>query len=107
MSKPYPLGLRAVTLALLGFTAFLTVASATHSWGGYHWARTSNPFTLKLVDSVTPQWQASLVQASSDWNVSTVLDTAIEQGNESNGARYVCQTSSGKVHVCNYSYGNT
>ena len=25
-------------------------ASANHSWNGYHWARTANPFTLKTGD---------------------------------------------------------
>ena len=29
-------------------------ALANHSWGGYHWARTSNPFTVKLGDNVSP-----------------------------------------------------
>ena len=32
-------------------------AQANHSWGGYHWARTSNPFTLKLGDNVDNNWQ--------------------------------------------------
>ena len=25
---------------------------ANHSWGGYHWARTANPFNLKVGDNV-------------------------------------------------------
>ncbi len=37
--------------ALLAFAAFTSTAEANHSWGRYHWARTSNPFTLKLVDN--------------------------------------------------------
>ena len=28
------------------------VVQATHSWGGYHWARTANPFTLKVGQSL-------------------------------------------------------
>ena len=27
-----------------------------HSWGGYHWARTSNPFTLQVYDNVNSTW---------------------------------------------------
>jgi hypothetical protein len=33
--------------------AFPFSASANHSWGSYHWARTSNPFNLKLGDNVS------------------------------------------------------
>ncbi len=43
--------------------------SASHSWGGYHWARTANPFTLKLGDNLTSaDWKSHLAQTSSDWN---------------------------------------
>ena len=35
-------------------------AFANHSWGGYHWARTANPFTLKLGNNLTTaEWQAT------------------------------------------------
>ena len=40
-----------------------TVVYATHSWGSYHWARTLNPFTLKLGDNVSSIWDAYLVEA--------------------------------------------
>ncbi|TFD09386.1 hypothetical protein E3T29_04385 [Cryobacterium sp. TMT1-66-1] len=50
-----------------------TAASANHSWGGYHWARTSNPFTLKLGDNVTSAWDSYLATTSSDWTQSHVL----------------------------------
>ena len=80
------------------------VAQANHSWSGYHWARTSNPFTLKLGDNVTSAWDASLTIASSDWSKSTVLDTTIVAGgtNPKN-----CRGTTGRVEVCNSTYGNT
>jgi hypothetical protein len=90
--------------AVLGSIAVLTtVAYANHSWGGYHWARTANPFTLKLGDNVSVGWDAYLAQASTDWNVSTVLDTAIVAGstNPKN-----CRPKTGRVEVCNSKYGN-
>ena len=59
----------ALTVALPG------VATANHSWGGYHWARTANPFTLALGDNVDSSWDAYLGTTSSDWSQSKVLDT--------------------------------
>lgn len=77
-------------------------AYANHSWGAYHWAHTSNPFTLKLGDNVSYAWDAYLAAASSDWSVSSALDTPIVQG-KSNPKN--CRASSGLVEVCNSKYG--
>lgn len=78
-------------------------ASANHAWGDYHWARTANPFNLKLGDNVSTAWDASLTGASSDWSQSTVLDTAIVAG----GTRpKPCKPTAGQVEVCSASYGN-
>ena len=43
----------AVAVTILALVAFPSAASANHSWGGYHWARTSNPFAIKLGDNVS------------------------------------------------------
>jgi len=75
---------------------------ASHSWGGYHWARTSNPFTLKLGDNVSSTWDAHLTVASSDWSVSDVLDTTVVTGGTD--ARR-CKPTSGRVEVCAAKYG--
>jgi len=77
-------------------------ASAGHSWGSYHWGRTSNPFTLKLGDNVTSQWDSYLATTSSDWSASSVLDTTIVAGGTT--ARR-CRPTSGRVEVCNAAYG--
>src|SRR6266540_2131885 len=93
-----------VSITILALVAFPSSASANHSWGGYHWARTSNPFTIKLGDNVSGQWDAMLVTASSDWSKSNVMDTTIVTG----GAKpRNCRPTSGRVEVCNASYGNT
>ena len=81
--------------------ALALVASANHSWGGYHWARTSNPFTLKLGDNVSSGWDSYLATASNDWSLSNVLDTMVVSGN---GGRN-CRPTAGRVEVCNNKYG--
>src|SRR3990170_5379070 len=90
-------------LTLIALVAFPYSASASHSWGNYHWARTSNPFTLKLGDNVSSTWDPYLVTTSSDWSQSSVLDTTIVAGTQ-NPRR--CRPTSGRVEVCNYRYGN-
>ena len=92
----------AAGLAIVGFS---TVALATHSWGGYHWARTTPQFTLKLGNNMTTtDWRAHLTQTSSDWNSgnSAVL-TAIVAGTA--GKR--CSMVAGTTQVCNGTYGST
>ena len=88
---------------ILAVAAFPASASANHSWGNYHWARTSNPFTLKLGDNLSSSWDPYLATASSDWSQSAVLDTTIVGG----GTRPKnCRPTSGRVEVCNARYGN-
>lgn len=87
---------------LLSASAFATIAYASHSWGGYHWARTANPFTLQLGDNVSTVWDGYLTTASADWSLSDVLDTTIKPGlsNPKN-----CKAVTGRVEVCNSKYG--
>jgi hypothetical protein len=79
-----------------------TDTQGNHSWGGYHWARTSNPLRLKIGDNVTSQWDSYLSAATADWNSSTVLDLTLVAG--SSGGRK-CSAVAGTVQVCNYTYG--
>lgn len=90
-----------VLVAILA--AFPFSAGASHSWGSYHWARTANPFTVKLGDNLTSNWDSYLSTTSSDWSKSTVLDTTIVAGSTT-GRR--CRATTGRVEVCNASYGN-
>ncbi len=92
----------AIVAAVLLF-AIPSIVSANHSWNGYHWARTSNPFTLKLGDNLSALWKPYLATASSDWSVSSVLDTVIVPG-QTTPRR--CRATQGRVEVCNSNYGN-
>lgn len=103
-NRKRPLPLFVFVLTMIAVVAFPISAGATHSWGGYHWARTANPFTLKLGDNVSGAWDAMLVTASSDWTQSAVMNTTIVPG----GTRpKTCRATAGRVEVCNASYGNT
>lgn len=89
-------------ILLAAIFLFPSAARANHSWGSYHWARTANPFGLKLGDNLTANWDSYLVTTSSDWSLSSVLDTAIVPGGT---AAKNCKPSAGRVEVCNSKYG--
>jgi hypothetical protein len=90
--------------AVLAVVALPGLAQADHSWGGYHWARTSNPFTLKLGDNVDSKWDSYLATTSADWSQSSVLNTTIVAGATKPRS---CKATTGRVEVCNAAYGNT
>ena len=94
-----------LSLAAVAMTAsiFATAASANHSWGGYHWARTSNPFTVKLGNNLTGVWPSYLSTTSTDWSKSNVLDTTIVPGK---AAQRRCKPTQGQDEICNNTYGN-
>ena len=78
-----------------------TPANANHSWGNYHWARTSNPFTLKVGDNVNSAWDAYLTEAIADWTASSVLDLQKVTGSSTKN----CRATAGRIEVCNSRYG--
>jgi hypothetical protein len=94
----------AIGLASVLLVGLPSIVAASHSWGGYHWARTSNPFTLQLDDNVSSAWDGYLAKASSDWTKSSVLHTKVAIGT-SNPRK--CRATLGRVEVCNAGYGNT
>ena len=91
--------------------SFTLIANASHSWGGYHWARTSNPFTLQLGNNTSGTWTSFLNTVSSDWSASEVLDTTVVSGgtNATKGKKTPknCVPTLGRVEVCNANYGGT
>jgi hypothetical protein len=94
-------GLAVFAALVSGFAA--STASANHSWNGYHWARTSNPFTLKVGNNLTTaDWVAHYRQTLGDWSRSTVLDLAEVAGGARNKQ---CRPTSGRDEVCNGNYG--
>jgi hypothetical protein len=96
--------LQSIIVLGLAITAFPTLTHATHSWGGYHWARTTPQFTLKLGNNMTAaDWRSYLAQTSLDWNSgnSAVL-TAVVAGTSNKR----CAMVAGTTQVCNGTYGN-
>ena len=91
-----------VPLILLALLAPASTAGATHSWGGYHWGRTANPFVVRLGDNVSSAWDSYLRAASSDWSQSTVLDTSVVAGQSWAAS---CSARSGRAEICNWTYG--
>jgi len=104
-----------LAIALAAFAAFGGTATASHSWATYHWARTSNPFTIKVINANTPAWSGQLDEAIAGWNnapqlyspftprwlASPVLNVVKESG----AADKRCRAVAGKVKSCNGSYG--
>lgn len=93
----------AVAAGMLSFAA-----SAHHSWGSYHWARTTPQFTLQLGDNLTGDWPQYLAQTSRDWNsppepLTTPVLTAVSAGRSS---LRKCAMVAGTTQVCNSKYGN-
>jgi len=80
-------------------------ARADHAWEDYHWGRTSNPFTLTVVDSVTGVWDPLLQQVNADWSSSNVLDLRSEPGATDLVGRLLCLPLAGKIRACNANYG--
>ena len=112
MTTTIKTGLWAFIIAASAGTAFLFAphAEASHSWGGYHWARTTPSFTLQLGDNVNSAWDAYLAAVSADWSASSVLDTTIVAGG-TNGTKgrltpKNCSPTNGRVEVCNANYGS-
>ena len=93
---------------LISFVLFagtgISIAYADHSWGGYHWARTANPFMLALGDNVSSSWDGYLATTASDWSVSSVLDTVVQPGTVKSRT---CKAVGGRVEVCSDRYGAT
>jgi hypothetical protein len=105
---------RSLTVFFLGLAcaALPAVTYATNSWGGYHWARTTAQFTLKLGDNLTSaDWEGHLSHTSKDWNspiplntttttTSPILTSIIVGSSNKN-----CSMVAGTTQVCNRTYG--
>lgn len=87
---------------LFAIVVFPTFTNANHSWNNYHWARTSNPFTLKVGNNVSSNWALQLNTSNSDWSASSVMNIDSVAGTA--GRR--CKMILGTVQVCNGTYGS-
>lgn len=93
----------------IAVAALPQLTNASHSWNGYHWARTTPQLSLKLGDNLTAtDWKAYLNTASSNWNsptkfgaASTPILTAIAAGQSNRN----CSMVAGTTQICNRTYG--
>ena len=95
------LGATSILLALFSSSS----SFGDHSWSTYHWARTTNSFTLQVVDSTTSAWDAELGDSLAAWSEANELDLMITSANDSNRARKRCKMKNGQMRVCNAAYG--
>jgi hypothetical protein len=95
-----------VFVLIFALAAFPASVDASHSWGSYHWARSGNPKTISVIDSMTTSWDDNLNIAISDWNSSSVLNVVRESGSTTASTRRRCSPVAGKVRACNSTYGN-
>jgi hypothetical protein len=112
------LALLITTFSLLATAA---PAMATHSWGGYHWARPAGPFTVALGDNVGSAWDTHLTAAALDWSqdsspqwpgsglfdhpfATNPLNASVGPGSDI-GREKRCAATTRAVQVCNAKYG--
>jgi len=90
----------------IAIAAVSAAAYASHSWGNYHWARTTSSFDLQVIDSNSALWDSHLNAALSQWSQSQKLNLNITESDDSSRARKQCRSVTGKIRSCNASYGN-
>jgi len=90
----------------LAATCLAPAAMAGHSWGNYHWARTTPSFDLTIINSTTNDWDPYVSQAVADWSDSNKLNMVEDFGGDtSNKTRRQCKGGTGTVRICNLAYG--
>ena len=95
-----------IAIAVIVATGYGGVVSANHSWGNYHWARTTASFDLFVVNSTTEGWDGFVANAVADWSQSTVFNLVQNlTGSTSSKDRRRCKAPSGMVRICNLAYG--
>ncbi len=91
------------------------LVSADNAWGNYHWARTTSPFSLTVVNSTTSDWDGYVTVAVDDWSYSLLKPVDVPRvlimdedpdGSTATRIRRRCKAPSGKVRICNLAYGN-
>ncbi len=95
----------AIAVAAVSVTAY-----ASHSWNNYHWARNSASFNLQTLDSTVSagtnaNWPVLLSAAASQWSQSNSLNLNVVPYDNSSNGRKRCSSVTGKIRVCNASYG--
>jgi hypothetical protein len=92
-------------LALVSSLTVLLTAlpTANHTWGNYHWGKSTSVLTLQTGDNVDSRWDAYLNEAIEDWTASVVINLVKVAGGTT-GRK--CRPTGGRIEVCNARYGN-
>ncbi|MGH8029658.1 MAG: hypothetical protein ACREO3_06970 [Arenimonas sp.] len=100
--------LNRLATAIIGVAAVFTasLATASHTWNNYHWARNTSSFNLQVIDSNTSDWDDELALALNQWSQSTKLNMSVTSSDDASRTRKLCRMVAGKVRSCNASYGN-
>lgn len=85
------------------FLAATLPAFAAHRWSTYHWRKTSAQISPPVVMNLTAPWPNYASRVMSDWNQSTVIESPWSYGAISTRKR--CTSTTGKIEVCNSTYG--
>ena len=90
-----------VAVALVAGSAAIP-AMAHHQWQNFAWASDGvSPIAPPVVDNTDRRWSGHVSQAVADWNVSPVIESGLEYGNNSS-----CAMTTGTIQVCNADYGD-
>jgi hypothetical protein len=106
MSKYERRTAQSLLLALCAAATLGGVVLADHSWGNYHWARTTSSFNLVVVNSTTNDWDPFVTRALSDWSASGKLNMGQTNGGTSDLDRRQCRSPEGGLRICNQAYGS-
>ena len=95
---------RFVSFALVVVLTLVAVpVFAAHSWSTYHWSRPSGQVTPPVVMNISSAWQPYASRVMSDWNASAYIESPWSYGSISSTKR--CTSATGKIEVCNNTYG--
>lgn len=99
----------AVVLGVATAATGVFSANASHSWANYHWGSTTNTFTLQVLDSTVANsnadWPALLAISRTEWSKAADFDLVLSPYANSSKDRRRCTPVSGKIRVCNMTYG--
>ncbi|HVS65434.1 MAG TPA: hypothetical protein VMT85_18245 [Thermoanaerobaculia bacterium] len=98
--------MRKILLIVLACGLLASAGLADHSWGNYHWARTTSSFDLIVVNSTTSDWDGYVADAIGDWSQSQKLNMIEDpNGDTSSKTRRQCNAPAGQIRICNLGYG--
>lgn len=114
---PYSYFRRPAALLLMFFISglFSSTASASHSWGEYHWRSTQKaPVTIRVADNLSGLWSSGFLNPiANKWEIgytsqSETIPSAVVPRVENGALTNVrkCSAVAGTVQVCNTTYGN-